>query len=190
MRVRATVLHGATRLRRLCGAMIEELLRPARAADVDELAQLLVDAVDSGAAVSFLPPLALDAAARWWRTLLDAAPAGSVFLVERDAGRIVGTVHYQPSSAPNQPHRAEVSKLLVHRDARRTGVGARLMSELETRARARGLTLLTLDTKRNDAAERLYTRLGWSVAGIIPEYAQNPDGTFHDTVVFYKRLGQ
>lgn len=168
--------------------MIEELLRPARDADVDELARLLVDAVESGAAVSFLPPLAHDVAARFWRGVLDAAPAGSVFLVQRDAGRIVGTVHYQPSSAPNQPHRAEVSKLLVQRNARRAGVGANLMRELETRARARGLRLLTLDTKKNDAAERLYTRLGWSVAGIIPGYALNPDGTLHDTVVFYRQL--
>jgi len=168
--------------------MIEELLRPARDADVDGLARLLVDAVESGAAVSFLPPLAHDVAARFWRGVLDAAPAGSVFLVQREAGRILGTVHYQPSTAPNQPHRAEVSKLLVHRDARRTGVGARLMGELETRARARGIRLLTLDTKRNDAAERLYVRLGWTVAGIIPEYALNPDGTLHDTVVFFKQL--
>lgn len=170
--------------------MIEELLRPASSAEIDELAHLLVDAVASGAAVSFLPPLALDDAARWWRALEGTAPASSVFLVHEHAGRILGTVHYQPSPAPNQPHRAEVSKLLVHRDARRMGVGARLMGELESRACARGLRLLTLDTKRNDAAERLYARLGWNVAGIIPDYALNPDGTFHDTVVLYKRLGK
>jgi GNAT superfamily N-acetyltransferase len=168
--------------------MIEELRRPVGNADLEGLARLLMDAVDSGAAVTFLPPLAIARAIAWWRGVIDAAPSTAVFLVHREEGRILGTVHYQASSAPNQPHRADVSKLIVHRDARRRGVGAQLMNTLEARARAHGLRLLTLDTKRGDSAERLYAKLGWKVAGVIPDFALNPDGTFHDTVIFYKKL--
>lgn len=168
--------------------MIEVITRPASEADLEGLARLLVDAVDAGAAVTFLPPLDLPRAAAWWRGVLSAAGAGSVFLGARDGGRLVGTVYYQPATAPNQPHRAEVSKLIVHRDARRRGLGARLMTALEQHARAQGLRLLTLDTKRGDPAERLYARLGWTTAGVIPDFALNPDGTYHDTVIFYKQL--
>ncbi|HWA58672.1 MAG TPA: GNAT family N-acetyltransferase [Gemmatimonadales bacterium] len=168
--------------------MIEELPRPAPERDLDGLGRLLVDAVESGAAVTFLPPLAMDRARSWWQKVLDGAPGGSAFLVAREGDRIMGTVHYQPAAAPNQPHRAEVSKLIVHRDARRQGLGTQLMIALEAKARAQGLTLLTLDTRRGDSAERLYARLGWTTAGVIPDFALNPDGSYHDTVIFYKRL--
>lgn len=168
--------------------MIDALTRPVPESDVTGLAQLLLDAVDSGAAVTFLPPLELERARRWWRGVIDGAPEGSVFLVARDGARLLGTVHYQPATAPNQPHRAEVSKLIVHRDARRRGLGNQLMTALEQHARRQGLRLLTLDTKRGDPAERLYARLGWTTAGVIPDFALNPDGTYHDTVIFYKRL--
>ncbi len=96
----------------------------------------------------------------------------------------------QPAWAPNQPHRAEVAKLLVHRRARRAGIGRALMAALEARAASAGFTLLTLDTVRGDSGERLYRRAGWTAAGVIPDYALYPDGRPCDTVVFYKRVGR
>ncbi|MFN8653746.1 MAG: GNAT family N-acetyltransferase [Gemmatimonadales bacterium] len=168
--------------------MIEALTHPVSDADLTGLARLLVDAVESGAAVTFLPPLSVERARDWWRGVVDGAPPGSVFLVAREGDHLLGTVHYQPATAPNQPHRADVSKLIVHRDARRRGLGNQLMAALEQHARRQGLRLLTLDTKRGDPAERLYARLGWTSAGVIPDFALNPDGTYHDTVIFYKTL--
>jgi len=168
---------------------IERLRFPVSAADVRALAELLIDAVDSGAAVSFVAPLALDAAVEWWRKTIGAAHSRAIFLVARDADGIVGTVHMHPAWAPNQPHRAEIAKLLVHRRARRSGLGSRLMHEIEDAARSAGFSLLTLDAKRGAAADLLYRRLGWIAVGAIPAYAVDPDGTTpHDAVIFYKQL--
>lgn len=169
---------------------IERLPLPASDADVRALAELLVDAVDSGAAVTFLPPLPVECAEDWWRTTIAGSDPRAVFLVARDAAGIAGTVQLHPAWPPNQPHRADVAKLIVHRRARRTGLGEALMLAIEDAARREGFRLLTLDTKRGDAAERLYRRAGWTVAGSIPRYAFNPDGTLHDTVIFYKELGR
>ena len=171
---------------------IERLNGPVADADIRGLAGLLMDAVDSGAAASFLATLTPETAERWWRSTLAEAPAGAVFLVARgDGGAVVGTVHLQPSWAPNQPHRGDIAKLLVHRSARRRGLGTRLMQAIEEEARRGGFTLLVLDTKRGDPADRLYRRLGWTVVGTIPRFALDPDGvTPHDTVVFYKDLEQ
>lgn len=164
--------------------MIERLKPPVSEADLAALADLLVDAVESGAAVSFLGCTrgqALD----WWRRLL-AAPGTMVF-VARDAKGIVGTVQLHPAWAPNQPHRADVAKLIVHRRARRQGIGRRLMEAMEREAAASGYRLLVLDSKRGDAGETFYRKLGWNVVGTIPRYALDTDGkTLHDTVVFYK----
>jgi GNAT superfamily N-acetyltransferase len=152
------------------------------------LAALLVDAVESGASVSFMAPLTLESARIWWHdTLANAHPYGRCF-VARDDGAIVGTVLLQPAWQPNQPHRADVAKLLVHRRARRRGWGRALMIALEREAADVGLTLLTLDTVRGDAAEPLYRHLGWTEVGVIPRYALYPDGTPCDTVIFYKIL--
>lgn len=168
---------------------IERLLPPVVDSDLRALAGLLVDAVDSGAAVSFLAPLTLEHAEEWWRRTTSAASAGSIVLVARDAEGIAGTVQLHPAWAPNQPHRAEVSKLLVHRRSRRAGLGTRLMAALEEAAREAGFRLLTLDAKRGGAAELLYRRLGWTPVGTIPRYALDPDGrTPHDAVIFYKEL--
>ena len=166
---------------------IERLSAPVSDADVRSLAELLVDAVDSGAAVSFLAPLPLDRAEEWWRKIL-SEPRRAIIVVARDAAGIAGSVQLHPAWAPNQPHRADVAKLLVHRRARRDGLGTRLMSAIEEEALRAGFTLLTLDAKRGAAAETLYRRLGWSEVGIIPRYAFDSDGTPHDTVVFYKEL--
>ena len=167
---------------------IEQLKPPVADADVRALAELLVDAVDSGAAVSFLATLTVEDAEAWWRQTLQASPK-AVFLVARENGRIVGTVQLHPAWAPNQPHRGDIAKLMVHRASRSSGLGASLMGAAEEAARARSLTLLTLDAKRGGAAERLYRRLGWVHAGTIPRYAVDPDGrALHDTVIFYKEL--
>ena len=157
-------------------------------ADCRSLAELLVDAVESGAAVSFLAPLTVERAEAWWRSLVSTADPRSVVLVARDAGGIVGTVQFHPAWAPNQPHRAEVVKLLVHRRIRRAGLGTLLMLAIEDAARSAGFGLLTLDAKRGEAAERLYRRLGWIHAGTIPRFAFDSDGTPHDAVIFYKDL--
>ena len=170
--------------------LIEQLMLPVSESDLRALAQLLVDAVESGAAVSFLAPLTLERAVEWWRRAMAASHSGAIFLVARDVDGIVGTVQLHPAWAPNQPHRAEIAKLLVHRRSRRTGLGTQLMHAIEAAARCAGFRLLTLDTKRGDAAERLYRRLGWTPAGTIPGYALDPDGTPHDAVIFYKALKQ
>jgi len=168
--------------------MIERLAPPVSEADLRSLALLLVDAVDSGAAVSFLSiteAQALD----WWRRQFAAPASGAIVLAARDADGIVGAVQLHPSWAPNQPHRADIAKLIVHRRGRRRGLGERLMAAVEREAAAAGYRLLVLDSKRGDAGERLYRRLGWTVVGTIPRFALDTDGrTPHDTVVFYKEL--
>jgi GNAT superfamily N-acetyltransferase len=168
--------------------MIEPLAMPVSEDDLDGLALLLLDAVDSGASVSFLAPMTLDFAKEWWRDSISRADARAIQLVARDADGIAGTVQLHPAWPPNQRHRADIAKLLIHRRARRQGLGGMLMREIENRARAAGFTLLTLDTKRGDGAESLYRRGGWTEVGVIPGYALNPDGTPCDTVVFYKEL--
>jgi len=168
--------------------MIERLLPPVSEEDLRSLAQLLVDAVESGAAVSFLS-LTEHQALDWWRKLFGAPGSGTIVLVARDAEGIVGSVQLHPSWAPNQPHRADIAKLIVHRRGRQRGLGERLMAAVEHEAAVAGYRLLVLDSKRGDAGERLYRRLGWTVAGTIPRYALDTDGTTpHDTVVFYKEL--
>ncbi|HMI54911.1 MAG TPA: GNAT family N-acetyltransferase [Gemmatimonadaceae bacterium] len=155
---------------------------------VSELAALLVDAVTGGASVSFMAGLRFDEAAEWWRKTFSASSPKTVVLVARDEQGIVGTVQLQPSWAPNQPHRADVAKLIVHQRARRRGVAHALMQELERHAQEQGFTLLLLDTCKGSPAEKLYSSLGWIRVGEVPRFALNPDGTPCDTVFFYKEL--
>jgi GNAT superfamily N-acetyltransferase len=169
-------------------AVVERLIPPVADCDLRALAVLLVDAVESGAAVSFLAPLTVERAEDWWRKTVVGARSGAIFLVAREVAGIVGTVQLQPAWAPNQPHRAEIAKLLVHRGQRRTGLGRQLMRAIEDAARRSGFSLLTLDAKRGAAAERVYRSMGWTCAGTIPRYALDPDGTPHDAVIFYKEL--
>lgn len=177
--------------------MIDRLRLPARDEDLNDLAAVLVDAVTSGAAVSFMIPLEMDAARAWWQGTLANPHPKAVFLVAREAdthagkagGRIIGTAQLQPAWAPNQPHRAEVCKVMVHRDVRGRGVGRRLMDGLDEAARAQGFTLLTLDAKGGGAAVRLYERMGWIRVGEIPGFALDPDArAFHSTVIFYREI--
>jgi GNAT superfamily N-acetyltransferase len=167
---------------------IEQLTRDASDRDVQALARLLIDAVESGAGVSFMPGLTASSADEFWRGILNASPARGVVLVARDDDEIVGTVQLQPSWAPNQPHRADVAKLIVHRRARGRGIARALMEALERAASERELTLLVLDTCEGSAAERLYTSMGWVRVGVVPGFALNPDGTLCDTVFFYKNI--
>jgi len=168
---------------------IERLAQPVSDEDVRALASLLVEAVASGAAVSFLAPLTAEAAECWWRESLSSAHPRAIVLVARVAGEIVGTVQVVPAWAPNQPHRAEVVKLLVAPGRRGHGLGARLMQVIEEAAQREGFQLLTLDARAGGAAERLYRRLGWTALGTIPGYALDPDATtLHDAVFLYKRL--
>ena len=168
---------------------VERLQPPANDADIRALALLLVDAVESGAAVSFLAPLPIDAAESWWRRTIAAAHSRAIFLVARDDEGIAGSVQLHPAWAPNQPHRAEIAKLLVHRRCRRGGLGTALMQAIEDAAARNGFQLLTLDAKRGEAAEHLYRRMGWTLAGTIPRFALDPDGrTPHDAVIFYKEI--
>ena len=165
-----------------------ELLDAAAAASAEKrLAEILCACVDAGASVSYLPPLATDVARGFWRRMAADVAAGTrILLAAWEDAALVGTVMLEFASSPNQPHRAEVQKLLVHPTARRRGVARALMARLETEALRVGKTLLTLDTRADDAAERLYRGLGWHEAGRIPGYALNADRTPSDTVLFWK----
>jgi GNAT superfamily N-acetyltransferase len=167
---------------------IERIGNIATNSDIRGLAQLLVDAIDSGAGVSFLAGLTVAEAESWWRNVLASSPERAIVLVARDAEGIVGTVQLQPAWAPNQPHRADVVKLIVHRRARKHGIGRALMHALEQAASDAGFTLLLLDTCKGYDAERLYASTGWVRVGEVPGFAFNPDGSLCDTVFFYKQL--
>jgi GNAT superfamily N-acetyltransferase len=167
----------------------EQLIVPPRDDDIEGLALLLLDATAAGASVGFLDATTLEFVKEWWKqSISSSAGDRAIFLVARDEKGIAGTVQLRPAPMPNQRHRADVAKLLVHRRARLQGLGVMLMEEIERRARSAGFTLLTLDTKRGDAAESLYRRAGWTEVGVIPGYALNPDGSMCDTVIFYKEL--
>ena len=156
---------------------------------VSELARVLADCVAGGASVSFMPPFGQREAEAFFGGVADEVGAGeTLFLAARLNGRIEGTVQLGLATPPNQPHRADVKKLLVHRAARNAGLGAALMHKIEDVARTAGRSLLVLDTVKGGAGERLYARLGWQRTGIIPDYALFPDGTLCDTVVFWKKV--
>lgn len=157
--------------------------------DIDQLAEILADCVAGGAGVGFVLPFSVADARTWWTTLIPAVERGELVLFGAFVdGQLAGTVHLRPATAANQLHRADIGKMLVHSRARRLGLGAALMQAAEDEARRRGKTLLTLDTVPQSAARRLYERLGWQLAGIIPGYALSPSGTLDDTAVMYKPL--
>jgi GNAT superfamily N-acetyltransferase len=158
-------------------------------ARLDELAGVLADCVAGGASVSYMAPFtheqAREAFAVWAEEVdRDARLLLAAFL----DGTVVGTVQVVYATPPNQPHRADIAKLLVRRAARRRGIAQLLMEHAEREARAEGKTLLVLDTVTGDDAERLYTRLGWTRVGVIPNYALYPDGRPCDTTVFWKAV--
>src|SRR5258708_17534570 len=156
---------------------------------LDQLASVLFDCVEGGASVSFMSPFPhAEALAFFRKVAASVASNDTVLLAAWLDGRIVGTVQLGLDTPPNQPHRADIKKLLVHRSARGRGVGAALMARAEQEARRHGRWLLVLDTVVGDNGDRLYTRAGWTRAGIIPDYALFPDGRLCDAVVMWKRL--
>jgi GNAT superfamily N-acetyltransferase len=159
---------------------------------IPELAAVLIDCVEGGASVSFMWPLPYPNAVAFWKGVMDSAARGErILLVAEDtAGQIQGTVQVVLNLPENQPHRGDLAKMLVHRRARRRGVGAALVRAAEEAARAAGRTLLVLDSVTGGDAERLYTRLDWQRVGVIPCYALWPRGGLCSTTYFYKVLAQ
>lgn len=165
-------------------------LRGVTDAEAGALADVLMDCVEGGASVSFLLPLERQQALAFWASVASATASGSrALLVAEDGAGICGTAQLILAQPPNQPHRADVSKVLVHRRARQRGVGALLMRAVEETALACGKNLLVLDTVTGSAAQRLYERLGWVRVGDIPRYALMPTGEPCSTTYYYRDLG-
>lgn len=168
---------------------VRRLEAPELPRHLDGLAAVLADCVAGGASVSYMAPFSqADARAQFESWAAEVADGTRLLLAAFRGGDVVGTVQVVFAAPPNQPHRADVAKLLVRRDARRLGVAQRLMEHAEAEARSEGKTLLVLDTVTGDDAERLYLRLGWTRVGVIPNYALYPDGRPCDTTVFWKAL--
>ena len=154
--------------------------------DVDQLAELLVAIVDQGASVGYLPPLAMEDAQAYWRAAI--ASATTIVLVARRDNDIVGTVQLEWSPKKNARHRAEINKLLVHPTAQRLGIGRLLMERLESIAVENGWTTLHLDTREGDASNDFYQSQGWTLVGVIPQWAESASGSRDGTVFYYKLL--
>lgn len=168
---------------------IRELDAAEAEARIEELAAILVDAVDHGASVNFLAGLTMAEATSFWRGQLAGIADKSRYLLVADEGmKLVGTVVLTKAPQPNQPHRADIGKMLVLARMRRRGLGRRLLIEVETLAKAQGRTLLMLDTHAGSAGEHLYRNGGWTIYGVVPGHALTPDGTPAPTTFFYKEL--
>lgn len=157
---------------------------------IEDLADVLIDCVAGGASVSFMGPLPRDKAMAFWQTVAEGVERGErALLVAEDAdGRVAGTVQLVLAQPDNQPHRADVAKMLVHRRARRRGVAHRLMAAADEVARVEGKTVLVLDTVTGGDAERVYARAGWQRVGDVPNYALMPDGSLCGTTFYFKHL--
>ncbi len=174
------------------GIEIREVTAAQLEAELPAFAVLLHDCVEAGASINFVLPFTLAEAEDFWRrkVLPGLREGGLIVLAARQAGRIVGSVQLDHDTPPNQRHRAEVRKLLVHPQFRRRGIARLLMAEIECRAAALGRSLLTLDTRTGDAAEPLYLSLGYQVAGMIPGYCRDTVVARYDpTTIMYKPLG-
>ena len=157
---------------------------------LDELAGILVDAVEHGASVNFLAGFSPDEATRFWRNQRDDIASGQKRLLVADQnGRLVATVLLMFAHQPNAPHRADIGKMLVHSSVRRRGIGRRLLAAAEAKAREAGRTLLMLDTESGSAGDRLYRDCGWIEIGRVPDHAFTPDGRLAETTMFYKAIG-
>jgi GNAT superfamily N-acetyltransferase len=160
------------------------------AACVEALADVLIDCVEGGASVSFMWPLPRATALAFWRSVADGVVRGerALLVAEEGDGRIVGTVQLILAQPANQPHRADVAKMLVHRSVRRRGIAQQLMVAVEAAAIDAGKTVLVLDTATGGDAERLYERAAWQRVGTVPKYALMPTGEFCATTFFFKHL--
>lgn len=169
---------------------VRRLDAAAAAACLPALAEVLIDCVHGGASVSFMAPLAPARALAFWQGVADGVARGerALLVAEDGAGQLLGTVQLILALPENQPHRADVAKMLVHRRARRRGVAQRLLQALDDEARREGRTVLVLDTVTGGDAERLYARAGWHRVGAVPGFALMPDGALCGTTFFYKHL--
>lgn len=174
-------MTGAIRIRRL------DIINDS---ELRGLSEVLIDCVEGGASVSFMLPMTPAKADAFWSSVAAGVVKGEriVIVAEDAAAGIVGTVQVLLNQPENQPHRGDIAKMLVHRRARRLGVGAAMLEAAEQSAREVGKTLLVLDTVSGSDAERLYVRQGWQRCGEIPNYALWPDGRLCPTTVFYKSL--
>ena len=182
--------HAITKRMPYCSLVIrvQRLTGPEARQHLKALAAVLTDCVEGGASVSFTAPLSnSDAESFFAKAIEDVEQGNRILLAAFSNNELVGTVQVVTAMPPNQPHRAEIAKLLVRRDARGQGIAGQLMGEAEEAARLTGKTLLTLDTASADA-EKVYTRMGWTRVGIIPNYALLPDGTPCATTIFWKSL--
>jgi GNAT superfamily N-acetyltransferase len=171
-------------------ATIRILDATAARAAIPDLCEVLSDCINGGASLGFMLPFAPQDAVAYWQGVADEVEKGGIILgVAEVEGRVVGTVQIGLASKPNQPHRGDLMKLLVHRDARGLGLSRRLNAAVEKEAAARGRTLLVLDTATGSEAEAIYPRLGWERVGVIPDYALWPQGGLCGTTLFYKRIG-
>jgi ribosomal protein S18 acetylase RimI-like enzyme len=174
-------VSGSVEIRRLEGGELRS--------NLEGLAAVLADCVAGGASVSYMAPFSHEEARAAFEAWADDVDADArVILAALDGDEVVGTVQVVMATPPNQPHRADIAKLLVHRNARRRGIAEQLMAQAESEARKEGRTLLVLDAVTDGDAARLYDRLGWTTVGVIPNYALYPDGRPCDTTVFYKAL--
>jgi GNAT superfamily N-acetyltransferase len=156
---------------------------------LDALADVLLDCVEGGASVSFMASFTkADAESFFAKVLEGVQQRDRILLAAFIDSKLVGTVQVLLATPPNQPHRADIAKLLVLRSARGQQVGARLMEHAEEASRLAGKTLLVLDTATGGQGEKLYTRLGWTRVGVIPKYALYPDGSWCDTTIFWKQI--
>ncbi len=156
---------------------------------IEALADVMIDCVEGGASIGFMQPLTRERAVAFWRRVAKGVTAGErALLVAEDAQGICGTVQLIFDLPENQPHRADLAKMQVHRRVRRQGLGAALMKAAEDTARECGKTLLVLDAVTDGDAARLYERLGWTRVGVIPNYALYPQGGFCATTVYYRHL--
>ena len=156
---------------------------------IADLATVLLDCVEGGASVSFMAPLSRAEAESFFEKVIEEVQSGNRILLAAFAdNQLMGTVQIVTAMPPNQPHRADVAKLLVLRSARAQGIGSRLMNSVETASRIAGKSVLVLDTVTGGPAEKLYLRLGWTKAGVIPKYALFPNGAWCDTTIFWKHL--
>ena len=160
------------------------------AACIEALADVLQDCVEGGASVSFMLPLSREKALGFWRSVAEGVARNEriLLIAETAEGEIAGTVQLITALPDNQPHRADVAKMLVHRKARRQGIAQTLMAAVDDIARAEGKTVLVLDTVTGGDAERLYQRAGWQRVGDVPKYALMPRGEFCSTTFYYKLL--
>jgi len=161
----------------------------ARAA-IPDLCDILSDGINGGASLGFMQPFEPKDAIGYWQAIAGEVESGAIILAVAELdGRLVGTVQVGLASKPNQPHRGDLMKLLVHSSARGLGLSRKLMAAVEEEAARRGRTLLVLDTATGSDAEAIYPRFGWQRVGVIPDYALWPQGGFCGTTLFYKRIG-